>query len=76
MRNKRIRRKDQQRAKEKAKKMDALSKEIDGIPDILQEIAEEQEEKQKKHLRRVISKEERLKSGPPRLGKRKYVILY
>ncbi|KMT18870.1 hypothetical protein BVRB_2g029730 isoform B [Beta vulgaris subsp. vulgaris] len=73
VRNKRIRRKDQQRAEEKAKKMDALSKEIDSIPDILQEIAEEEEEKQKKHLRRVISKEERLKSGPPRLGKRKFL---
>jgi len=44
------------------------------LPDILQEIAQEEEEKQKRHLRRVIAKEERLKSNPPRLGKRKYVV--
>ncbi|KAL2922475.1 Ribosome biogenesis protein NOP53 [Bienertia sinuspersici] len=71
-RNRRIRRKDQQRAEAEAKRIKGLSKEIDSIPDILQEIAEEDEEKKNKHLRRMIAKEERLKSGPPRLGKRKF----
>lgn len=71
-RNKRIRRKEHQKAEAEAKKIKELSKEIDSIPDILQEIAEEDEEKQKRHLRRMIAKEDRLKSGPPRLGKRKF----
>lgn len=46
------------------------------IPDILQEIAKEDEEKKNRHLRRMVAKEERLKSGPPRLGKRKYLLFY
>ncbi|KAL8162648.1 hypothetical protein V2J09_014137 [Rumex salicifolius] len=32
----------------------------------------EEEESKKRHLRRVVSKQERLKSCPPRLGKRKF----
>lgn len=42
------------------------------ISDIMQEIAKEEEEKQKRHLRRVVAKQERLKQRPPRLGKHKY----
>ncbi|XP_057532242.1 ribosome biogenesis protein NOP53-like isoform X2 [Amaranthus tricolor] len=70
--NKRIRRKERQKTEAEAKKITELSKAIDSIPDILQEIAEEDEEKQKRHIRRTIAKEERLKAGPPRLGKRKF----
>ncbi|KNA13427.1 hypothetical protein SOVF_117090 [Spinacia oleracea] len=72
VKNKRIRRKEQQKAEAEAKKIKDLSKEIDSIPDILQEIAKEDEEKKNRHLRRMVAKEERLKSGPPRLGKRKF----
>lgn len=46
------------------------------LPDIIQEIEKEDEEKQKRHLRRVTAKKERLKSCPPRLGKCKYVLFY
>ena len=46
------------------------------FPAILQEIAKEDEEKQKKHLRRVIAKQERLKACPPRLGKYKYASAF
>lgn len=42
------------------------------LPNILEEIAREDEDKQNKHLRRVIAKEEVLKIRPPRLGKYKY----
>ncbi|OMO49998.1 P60-like protein [Corchorus capsularis] len=70
--NKRARRKEVQRKEAEAKKKKELSKEIDSIPDILQEIAKEDEEKEKKHLRRVIAKQERLKACPPRLGKYKF----
>ncbi|CAL5404705.1 unnamed protein product [Camellia sinensis] len=70
--NRRDRRKEQQRAKAEAKKVEQLSKEIDSLPDIIQEIAKEDEEKQKRHLRRAVAKQERLKSRPPRLGKHKY----
>ena len=42
------------------------------LPNIIQEIAKEDEEKQKRHLRRIVAKQERLKSRPPRLGKHKY----
>lgn len=70
--NRRMRRKGLLKAEAEAKKVEELSKEIDSIPDILQEIAEEEEEKQKRHVRRMTAKEERLKSCPPRLGKRKF----
>ena len=42
------------------------------LPDILQEIAKEDEEKRKRHIRRAVAKQERLKSCPPCLGKHKY----
>ncbi|KAL2526722.1 Uncharacterized protein Adt_11776 [Abeliophyllum distichum] len=71
--NRRIRRKEQLRAEAKTKKVEELSKEIDSLPDILQEIAKDEEEKHKRHLRRIVAKEERLKACPPRLGKHKFV---
>ncbi|KAL2526720.1 Uncharacterized protein Adt_11774 [Abeliophyllum distichum] len=71
--NRRIRRKEQLKAEAKAKKVEELSKEIDSLPDILQEIAKEDEEKHKRHLRRIVAKKERLKACPPRLGKHKFV---
>lgn len=43
------------------------------LPDIIQEIAKEDEEKHKRHQRRIVAKQDRLKSRPPRLGKHKYV---
>ena len=42
------------------------------LPDIIEEIEKEDAEKQKRHLRRAVAKQERLKSRPPRLGKHKY----
>ncbi|KAL2549842.1 Uncharacterized protein Fot_11372 [Forsythia ovata] len=71
--NRRIRRKEQLKAEAKAKKVEELSKEIDSLPDILQEIAKDDEEKHKRHLRRIVAKKERLKACPPRLGKHKFV---
>nr|GMD40705.1 ribosome biogenesis protein NOP53 [Ipomoea batatas] len=70
--NRRARRKEQLRTEAEAKKVENLSKEIDSLSDIIQEIAKEDEEKQKRHLRRVVAKQERLKCCPPRLGKRKF----
>lgn len=70
--NKRTRRKEQLRKVTELKKMENLSREIDSLPDILQEIAKEDEEKNKRHLRQVVAKQERLKSFPPRLGKHKF----
>ncbi|GAB4827669.1 hypothetical protein Ancab_034554 [Ancistrocladus abbreviatus] len=70
--NRRARQKEQLRAEAESKKIVQLSKEIDSISDIIQEIAKEDEEKEKRHLRRVVAKQERLKSCPPRLGKRKF----
>ncbi|KAL9260271.1 Ribosome biogenesis protein NOP53-like protein [Drosera capensis] len=46
--------------------------EMKNISDIIQEIEEEDKEKEKRHIRRVVAKQERLKSCPPRLGKRKF----
>lgn len=46
------------------------------LPDIIQEIEREEGEKQKRHLRRVTAIKEKLKSCPPRLGKRKYVLFH
>ncbi|KAH0775387.1 hypothetical protein KY290_012524 [Solanum tuberosum] len=43
------------------------------LPDIIQEIEREEGENQKRHLRRVTAIKEKLKSCPPRLGKRKLV---
>lgn len=40
----------------------------------MQQIAKEDEEKQKRHLRRAVAKQERLKARPPRLGRHKYEL--
>lgn len=45
------------------------------LPDIIQEIAKDDEEKQRRHLRRIVAKQERLQSRPPRLGRHKYDTL-
>ncbi|CAL9185794.1 unnamed protein product, partial [Musa hybrid cultivar] len=70
--NRRARRKEQLKAEEAAKKMEILSKEIDSLPDIINEITKEDEEKNSRHMRRIIARQERLKSAPPRLGKYKF----
>lgn len=70
--NKRARRKEVLKKEAKAKKVEDLSKEIDSVRDIIQEIAKEDKEKQNRHLRRVVAKQERLKACPPRLGKHKF----
>lgn len=41
----------------------------------MKEIAKEDEEKDKRHLRRMAAKQERLKTRPSRLGKYKYVVM-
>ncbi|KAL6498624.1 hypothetical protein OROGR_028171 [Orobanche gracilis] len=71
--NRRARRKEQLKSEAEAKKMKELSKDIDSISDIMQEITKEDEEKVKRHLRRTVAKQERLKVLPPRLGKYKFV---
>ncbi|KAI3448841.1 hypothetical protein Pfo_005506 [Paulownia fortunei] len=70
--NRRARRKEQLKTEAEAKKVGELSKDIDSLPDIMQEIAKEDEEKHKRHLRRIVAKQERLKARPPRLGKYKF----
>ncbi|KAK0592428.1 hypothetical protein LWI29_018916 [Acer saccharum] len=42
------------------------------LPDIIQEIAKENEENKKRHMRRLVAKQERLKVRPPRLGRHKF----
>lgn len=70
--NRRARNKEQLKKKTEALKMKVLSKEIDSLPDIMQEIAKEDEEKQKRRIRRLVSQQERLKTRPPRFGKHKF----
>ncbi|KAI4383941.1 hypothetical protein MLD38_009719 [Melastoma candidum] len=70
--NRRARRKELLRKEAEVKKVVQISNEIDGISDIIHEIEREDEEKQRKHLRKVVAKAERLKSRPPRLGKHKF----
>ncbi|WOG94142.1 hypothetical protein DCAR_0313435 [Daucus carota subsp. sativus] len=70
--NKRARNREQLKKKTEALKLKLLSKEIDSLPDIMQEIAKEDEEKQKRRLRRLVSQQERLKTRPPRFGKHKF----
>ncbi|KAL6131678.1 hypothetical protein ACLB2K_070052 [Fragaria x ananassa] len=70
--NKRARRKEQLKREAEVKKVQKLSKEIDSLPDIIQEIAKEDEEKQKRHLRHVVATNEKSKSCPPRLGRHKF----
>ncbi|KAG5569630.1 hypothetical protein H5410_059396 [Solanum commersonii] len=71
--NRRARRKEQLKAEAEATKAAQLSKEIDSLLDIIQEIEREEGEKQKRHLCRVTGIKEKLKSCPPRLGKHKFV---
>jgi nucleolar protein 53 len=70
--NRRARHKEQLKIEAESKKLKKFSKEFDSIPDIIQEIAKEDEEKQKRHIRRNISKQERLKIRPPRFGRHKF----
>eukprot|EP00257_Ricinus_communis_P017368 XP_015575794.1 ribosome biogenesis protein NOP53 isoform X2 [Ricinus communis] len=70
--NRRARLKEQKRKEAEAKKKDGVSKEIDSLTDIIKEIAKEDEEKNKRHIRRIVAKEERLKTRPSRLGKHKF----
>ncbi|XP_077222667.1 nop53 protein [Tasmannia lanceolata] len=70
--NRRARRKELLKVEAEAKKIENISKEIDSLPDILKEIAKEDDEKHRRHVRRVVAKKDRLKSGPPRLGKHKF----
>ncbi|GAB2212445.1 hypothetical protein Droror1_Dr00020411 [Drosera rotundifolia] len=70
--NRRARRKEQLREEAEMKKIQLQKKQIDCISDIIQEIEEEDKEKEKRLIRRVVAKQERLKSCPPRLGKRKF----
>ncbi|KAJ6690094.1 hypothetical protein OIU85_006381 [Salix viminalis] len=70
--NKRARRKEQGKKEAEVKKKQKLSKGIDSLPDIIQEIAKEDEEKLKRNIRRIVSKQERLKACPPRLGRHKF----
>lgn len=44
------------------------------MPNILEEISREDEEKQNKLVRRAIAKQDVLKIRPPRLGKHKYEL--
>ncbi|KAL8149460.1 hypothetical protein AgCh_006463 [Apium graveolens] len=71
--NRRDRNKEQLKKKTEALKMKVLSKEIDSLPDIMQKIAKEDEEKQKRRICRLVSQQERLKTHPPRFGKHKFV---
>ncbi|XP_044964047.1 ribosome biogenesis protein NOP53 [Hordeum vulgare subsp. vulgare] len=70
--NKRARRKERLRTEADAKKLEVLSKQIDSLPNILEEIAKEDKEKELKHTRRTVAKQERLKSAPHRLGRHKF----
>ncbi|XP_027331695.1 ribosome biogenesis protein NOP53 isoform X2 [Abrus precatorius] len=70
--NKRARWKEQLKKEEETKKIVELSKEIDSIPEIIEEIEQEDEEKKRRHLRRQVAKQEMLKTRPPRLGKYKF----
>ncbi|CAN8317570.1 unnamed protein product [Cochlearia groenlandica] len=70
--NKRTRQKALRKMETKEKYKAKILNEIDGLPNILKEIAREDEEKQNKHMRRTIAKQEVLKIRPPRLGKHKF----
>lgn len=70
--NKRAKRKELQKKEAEAQNVEEVSKQIESLPDIIQEIAKEDEEKQKRHIRRLVAKQERLKARPPRLGKHKF----
>jgi nucleolar protein 53 len=70
--NKRARHREQLRKEAEAKKMKIFSKEIDGISKIAEEIKHEDDEKNRRRLRRQVAKQEKLKACPPRLGKHKF----
>ncbi|GJU85741.1 ribosome biogenesis protein NOP53-like protein [Tanacetum coccineum] len=70
--NRRARNKERMKLEAEVKKTKEFSKELDSLPEIIDEIAKEDEEKGNRHLRRVVAKQERLKSCPPRLGRHKF----
>ncbi|KAL1217876.1 Ribosome biogenesis protein NOP53 [Cardamine amara subsp. amara] len=70
--NKRTRQKALRKKETKEKYKKKISNEIDSLSNIIEEIAQEDEDKQNKHLRKVIAKQDVLKIRPPRLGKHKF----
>uniref|UniRef100_A0A1J3FVA9 Ribosome biogenesis protein NOP53 n=1 Tax=Noccaea caerulescens TaxID=107243 RepID=A0A1J3FVA9_NOCCA len=70
--NKRTRQKALLKKLTKEKYKEKISNEIDSLPNILEEISREDEEKQNKLVRRAIAKQDVLKIRPPRLGKHKF----
>ncbi|XP_075485449.1 ribosome biogenesis protein NOP53-like [Primulina tabacum] len=70
--NRRLRRKERLKLEAEAKKAGVISQDIDRLSDIFEEIADEDEEKHKRNIRRNVAKQERLKARPPRMGKYKF----
>lgn len=71
--NRKARRKDQLKIEEKKRMREKVKEDFECLPDMIQDIEKEDEERERRRLRRAISKQERLLKGPPRLGRAKFV---
>uniref|UniRef100_A0A0D6QX46 Ribosome biogenesis protein NOP53 n=1 Tax=Araucaria cunninghamii TaxID=56994 RepID=A0A0D6QX46_ARACU len=70
--NRKARRQEQLKMEAEKKQLQKLEKEIECLPEIIKDIEKEDQEKEKKRIRRAVAKQERIASGPPRLGGKKF----
>ncbi|GLJ14907.1 hypothetical protein SUGI_0242640 [Cryptomeria japonica] len=70
--NRKARRQEQLKIEAAKKKLAKIEKDVDCLPNIIKEIEKEDEERERRRLRRAVAKQERLANGPPRLGRKKF----
>ncbi|KAH9314731.1 hypothetical protein KI387_023358, partial [Taxus chinensis] len=70
--NRKARRQEQLKIETEKKKLTKFKKDIECLPDIIKDIEKEDEERERRQLRRTVAKRERLANGPPRLGRQKF----
>ena len=70
--NRKARRREVLRADSERVKKQKLKQDIQKLPEIAESIKDEGEEKEKRRIRRMVSREERKALGPPRLSRHKF----
>ncbi|CAM6127807.1 unnamed protein product [Calypogeia fissa] len=70
--NRKARRRENLRVESDKKKKMKVKKDVQRLPEILDDIVTEQEEKEKFRIRRKTTRDEKRARGPPRLGKHKF----
>eukprot|EP00252_Welwitschia_mirabilis_P000772 TRINITY_DN1073_c0_g1_i1.p1 TRINITY_DN1073_c0_g1~~TRINITY_DN1073_c0_g1_i1.p1 ORF type:complete len:371 (+),score=88.54 TRINITY_DN1073_c0_g1_i1:151-1263(+) len=70
--NRKARKEERLRLESELMKRKKVAKDIERLKNIIHEIDNEEQKREKKHIRRTVAKQERLLKAPPRLGKYKF----